>query len=94
MSDIMKQKLDIAKRAGELHAQLGKLREMKYLAVRRKEAKYGIHIKLSLNGSEQYGLNSVEWGDDDTLLDAIIDYIEARIAEREAEVNELIKILS
>lgn len=94
MSDLLKQKLDIAKRAGELHKELERLREMRYYAVRRKDGRHGIYIKLSLNGSEQYALNSGEWGDDDTLLDAIIGYIEARIAEREAEVNELIKILS
>lgn len=89
--EILQQKLDIAKRAGELHNELATLVNSKRKIAARKSAGESLHIVLDNNHS----LTSHYWEKGGTTLhDLVIGWIDVQIAQREAEVNDLIKILS
>lgn len=89
--EILQQKLDIAKRAGELHGELAKLFQLKKNVERKKNCREGLRV-ITANQEALESRSFDKYGT--TLHDLVIGWIEAQIAQREAEVNDLIKILS
>jgi hypothetical protein len=90
-TEIMKQKLDIAKRAGELSGELAELSQLRQNIERKKKGRDSIRVITA----DQEPLYSNRYEKDGTTLhDLVLTWIDVQIEKREAEVNDLIKILS
>lgn len=98
-AELIKQKLDIAKRAGELHKELSELFRVKKAIEDKKKVMYhgggnyaNTPITVILDNRDVFSTRDWE-PQDSTLHDFVLQYIETLISKREAEVNDLIKIL-
>lgn len=90
-TEIMKQKLDIAKRAGKLSVDLAELHRAKQIIEKKKINNDTLHVLLGTHDT----IDNYQWDKlGPSLHDLVIGWIDVQIAQREAEVNELIKILT
>lgn len=102
MSELMKQKLEIATRAGSLSEELASLNRMKEWLEKKKTAAVRngiaicdpIHVYINKSGSENWLIDSYKWDKDGTTLhDTMLQFVDAQINKRINELDELIKIL-
>lgn len=89
-AELIKQKLEIAKRAGELDRELSELTRAKKIIESKKYSLDPVHVVLGNHDT----LSSHRWeGDGTSLHDLMLGYIDAQIDSRLAQVNDLIKVL-
>ncbi|MCM3632899.1 hypothetical protein [Paenibacillus camelliae] len=93
MNDLIKEKLSIAKRAGELHEEIEGLEYTLNCSKSKLEAKHSYIINVSLNSfSLNLDTNKID-NTDFSLHEAVIMYLEKQIDKRHQELDSLIKIL-
>ncbi|MFD0710585.1 hypothetical protein [Paenibacillus sp. GCM10027626] len=102
IEDLINQKIAIAKRAGELHGEIKSLRKMiewtesKKTAVVRdgKKLPESITVRVPVTHNETFVLHSNEWDREGTRLhDMVLQLVKSLLADRESELNDLIKVM-
>lgn len=90
MKDLIKEKLDIAERAGKLHQELSGLFHSKQLIQKKKDCRESLRVITS--GQESFDSGRIDnYGSE--LHDLVIQYLDKQIQIREIALDELIKVL-
>jgi hypothetical protein len=95
MNELLKKKMEIAKRAGELEKSIIGLSELAGRIEEKKGRSDSLTIQIHHYTDKSHTLRSFEIeGHDGTMLhDSVMGYLKSQIDKRTAELNELIKVL-
>jgi len=99
MSDLLKKKLEIAKQAGKLDAEIVSLNNMiEFLKMKRHYVTNGssgdLSVKFQRGGNAEYVIDSYYWDPKGTgLHDALIGYLHSQLDKRMKDLDDLIKVM-